>query len=153
MTSHNVFFGTTEFELAADGRCIVLLREYLSDRFKSETKKKQTKKKTNKQSCNSMYLSSTLGITRHILHDCVHKVWKNDANRKLFNTSLNFDAVKQHKERNVTACRPIFKHNAGCAVTARFEVWFGLFALFHRMLRSQSQKVSGKLRRLLYKTT
>lgn len=125
----------------------------MSDRFKSETKKKQAKRKKNKQSCSSMYLSSTLGITRHILHNCVHKVWKNDENQKLFNTSLTFDEVNQHKERNVTACRPIFKHNAGCAVTARFEVWFGLFALFHRMLRSQSQTLSGKLRRLSCKTT
>ena len=54
---------------------------FMSDRFKTETKKNQTKN-NNKQSCNSMYLSSTLGIIRHILHDCVDKVWKNDENRK-----------------------------------------------------------------------
>ena len=35
----------------------------------------------------------------------------------------------------------VLKHNAGCAVTARFEVWFGLFALFHRMLHSQEEGV------------
>ena len=58
-----------------------------------------------------MYLSFTFGITRHILHDCVHKVWKNDENRKLFNTSLNFDEINQNKERNVTACRPIAKRH------------------------------------------
>ena len=111
MTSHNVFFGTTEFELAADSRCIVLLREYLCQTDSKVRLRKSKQKEKNKQSCSSMYLSSTLGITRHILHDCVHKVWKNDKNRKLFNTSLNFDEINQHKERNVTACRSIAKRH------------------------------------------
>ena len=106
----------------------------MSDRFKSETKKKQTKN-NNKQSCNSMYLSSTLGITRHILHDCVDKVWKNDENRKLFNTSLNFDEINQHKERNVTACRSIAKrHQTDTLENPYYSGGYrskGLATLFH----------------------
>ena len=80
MAYDNISLRTIEFKMAAVSMKRSLMRVFMADRFKSETKENKTTKQ--QQSCNSMYLSSALGITRHILHNCVHKVWKNHKNGK-----------------------------------------------------------------------
>ena len=126
-----MLFRTIEFKMAIASMKRPIMRIFMTDRFNTETKKKKQE-----QSCNSMYLSSTLGITRHILHNCVHKVWKQMM--KTENTSLKSNEINQLKERNVTFCRPIAKRHQ--TDTLDWEPWF--------QWRLQVKRTRKKIKRL-----